>query len=79
MNGPHRECCRRRAFFAKAEIVRARAYLFGGCATAELGDCSNSILRHNTAGTWEKVSEMPKGPVAIFAIAVILDLFSGCR
>ena len=67
--------------FAKAAIVRESAYLFGGCATAELGGCSNSILRRDTAGTWEKVSEMPQGPVAIFAIAAIRDhiyLFGGC-
>jgi N-acetylneuraminic acid mutarotase len=67
--------------FAKAEIVRGQAYLFGGCADAELSGCGNSVLRRNTSGTWEKVSEMPQGPVAIFAIAVIRDqiyLFGGC-
>ena len=67
--------------FAKAEIVRGQAYLFGGCANAELSGCGNSVLRRDKAGTWEKVSEMPQGTVAIFAIAVIREqiyLFGGC-
>jgi N-acetylneuraminic acid mutarotase len=67
--------------FGKAEIVQAHAYLFGGCATTELSRCSNSVLRRNQAGKWEKVSEMPQGPVALSAIAVIRDqiyLFGGC-
>jgi cephalosporin-C deacetylase len=67
--------------FAKAEIVKDKAYLFGGCANAELSGCSSSVLRRNTAGTWEKVSEMPQGLVALSAIEVIQDqiyLFGGC-
>ena len=67
--------------FAKAEIVRGQAYLFGGCANAELGGCRNSVLRRNTEGMWEKVSEMPQGSLALSATAVIRDqiyLFGGC-
>ena len=67
--------------FAKAETVRGQAYLFGGCANAELSGCGNAVLRRDKAGTWRKVSTMPQGPVALSAIAVIRDqiyLFGGC-
>jgi N-acetylneuraminic acid mutarotase len=46
-----------------------------------LSHCSNSVLRRDHAGNWEKVSEMPQGPVALSAIAVIQNqiyLFGGC-
>jgi N-acetylneuraminic acid mutarotase len=67
--------------FGKAEIVEGQTYLFGGCADTELSRCSSSVLRRNDAGKWEKVSEMPQGPLAMPAIAVVEDhiyLFGGC-
>jgi N-acetylneuraminic acid mutarotase len=67
--------------FAKAESARGRAYLFGGCANAELSGCGDSVLRRDEEGTWGKVSTMPQGPVALSAIAVIREqiyLFGGC-
>ena len=95
-SGPSRKCWRLNAgehawtasgtlpaasVFAKAEIAGGQAYLFGGCANAELSGCGDSVLRRDKAGTWGKVSTMRQGPVALSAIAVIREqiyLFGGC-
>lgn len=67
--------------FGKAEIIRGQAYLFGGCPGTELSLCGTAVLRRAKSGNWEKVSEMPDGPIAMSAVSVVRDqvyFFGGC-
>ncbi len=67
--------------FGRSEVVQGHAYLFGGCPSTELSLCVTSVLKRNPSGGWEKVSEMPGGPIAMSAISVLHDqvyLFGGC-
>ena len=69
------------SIFGKAELIQGKAYLFGGCPSADLGHCSTSILRRDQSGNWEKVADMPDGPIAMFAMSVVHNrvyLFGGC-
>ena len=67
--------------FGRAEVVQGQAYLFGGCPSTDLGLCSASVLQRGRSGSWEKVSDMPGGQIAMSAISVLRDqvyLFGGC-
>lgn len=67
--------------FGRAEVVQGHAYLFGGCPSTELSLCATSVLKRDPSGGWEKVSEMPEGPIAMSAISMIRNqvyLFGGC-
>jgi N-acetylneuraminic acid mutarotase len=69
------------SLFGSAEIIQKKVYLFGGCSDVDLHHCSASVLRRNHSGEWEKVSEMPDGPITLFASTVLNNqayLFGGC-
>jgi hypothetical protein len=64
-----------------AEMIRGQAYLFGGCPDTDLSHCSTSVLRRQTSGSWEKIGQVPDGPVAMSAVSVAGDhvyIFGGC-
>ena len=69
------------SLFGTGSILHEELYLLGGCEDTDLNVCSSSVLRRNHAGTWEKVSEMPDGPIAMSASAELQNqiyLFGGC-
>lgn len=62
--------------------VDGQAYLFGGCDDMDLNHCSSAVLKRDAKGSWNKVSEIPGGAIAMFASAVLHDqvyLFGGCE
>jgi len=67
--------------FGASAIMHGDLYLAGGCEDTDLHVCSSAVMRRNHSGTWEKVSELPDGPVALSASAELhnqLYLFGGC-
>ena len=69
------------SLFATAAILHGELYLLGGCEDTELRVCSSSVSRRNHSGTWEKVSEIPGGAVAMSANVELSNqifLFGGC-
>jgi N-acetylneuraminic acid mutarotase len=68
------------SLFGTGAILHGGLYLLGGCEDMDLSVCSSSVLRRNHSGTWEKVSEMPDGAIAMSASAELhnqLYLFGG--
>jgi N-acetylneuraminic acid mutarotase len=68
------------SLFGTGAILHGELHLLGGCEDADLNVCSSSVLRRSHSGTWEKVSEMPNGAIAMSASAELhnqLYLFGG--
>ena len=70
-----------KTILARAEWIDGFTYLFGGCADANLTECSASVWRRGKQGNWTQVSQTPDGPIALRASAVANGrayLFGGC-
>jgi N-acetylneuraminic acid mutarotase len=96
-SGPSRNCWRldpqstrwiktgelpRNAVLARVEQTDGVSYLFGGCSDAAAPmHCGSSVWMRNGREKWIRVGEMPDGPVAVRASAVLdrrVYLFGGC-
>ena len=69
------------SLFASAAFLHGELYLVGGCEDTDLHVCNSAVWRRNHSGTWDKVSELPDGAVAMSASAELhnqLYVFAGC-